>query len=205
MKTKLFFLLSAMLLLGLSGFSQDCPCVKTALIGNDPNAGISHNNIVESIDDAAIAAEGTVKLGTKSCTGKATWYAAGSDRELTNLLVKPLVTTDFVVKSILTGCPDAYDTLTVSVQGTISDWLEGLENLYVYPNPADKTLTLRSGEQPVRRVEIVDLNGKSVLHVDSESSADLNKINIESLPEGLYFMLIMLSDQSIVSRQIIKN
>jgi len=54
MKKSPLVILSLMLGMSITGFAQDCPCVKTAVIGNDANATFIHNNQVISVPDTSI-------------------------------------------------------------------------------------------------------------------------------------------------------
>ena len=65
--------------------------------------------------------------------------------------------------------------------------MTGNTSLLLYPNPTAQQLTVQSaGDQPIQRIEIVDLNGKRVL---SESPLTSNvSLNVSSLAAGQYFV-----------------
>jgi hypothetical protein len=60
MKTE--FLLLVLSMNVCYGFSQDCPCIKAAVIGTGVNVSIAHNNKVTAMDDAEIRRGESVEL-----------------------------------------------------------------------------------------------------------------------------------------------
>ncbi|WP_158648429.1 T9SS type A sorting domain-containing protein, partial [Candidatus Symbiothrix dinenymphae] len=74
---------------------------------------------------------------------------------------------------------------------------QSIASLQIYPNPAKDELNIRT-EQPVERVEIVDIAGRIVL------STNTNIINVSHLPKGVYLVRIAIAGQSI-TRRIIKE
>lgn len=204
MKRNPFIILSLMLAVSISGFAQDCPCVKTAVIGNDANAPFIHNNKVTSMPDTTIILGSYVKLQTLISTGKPKWFALGSDTEIKDLIVKPSVTTEFVVKSELAGCPDVYDTIKISVKSSAIG-LNEPNYFSVFPNPTNGILTIRSNKEKVKRIEIVDINGKLVIQKSNPDENLVQDFNIGHLNKGMYFIILTLSDNSSVTKPIIKN
>jgi len=197
-------ILSLILGMSISGLAQDCPCVKTAVIGNDANATFNHNNKVISMPDTTIVLGSSVNLQTLESIGKVKWYALGSGTEITDLLVKPSATTVFVVKSELTDCPDAYDTVKISVKNSAIE-LNMQNDFSVFPNPTNGIITISSTNEQVKRIEIVDINGKIAIQKSIPEDNLLQEINIGHLHNGMYFVNLILSDNSTVTKPIIKN
>ncbi len=59
------------------------------------------------------------------------------------------------------------------------------ETLRVYPNPASDFLFIASQEE-IKAVTLYDLSGKIVLH--STNSGNLDRINIATVPNGIYLL-----------------
>ncbi|MBN2164659.1 MAG: T9SS type A sorting domain-containing protein [Marinilabiliaceae bacterium] len=204
MKRTPFIILSLILAMSISGFAQDCPCVKTAVIGNDASAAFTHNNKVISMPDTTILLGSSVNLQTLKSIGKVKWYALGSDTEITDLLVKPSATTEFVVKSELKDCPDAYDTVKIAVKSSATGLKE--TNVFsVFPNPTNGIITISSINEQIKRIEIVDINGKSSLQKSLTGENPVHEINISHLNNGMYFINLILTDNATVTKPIIKN
>lgn len=197
-------ILSLILGMSISGFAQDCPCVKTAVIGNDANATFTHNNKVISMPDTTIVLGSSVNLQTLKNIGKIKWYAIGSDAEIADLHVNPSATTEFVVKSELTNCPDAYDTVKISVKSSANE-LNKTNDCFVFPNPTNGNLTINSVKKTIKSIEIVDINGKIVIQKSAPDEIFVKNINIGHMNNGMYFINLTLSDNSIVTKSIIKN
>ncbi|QRR02471.1 T9SS type A sorting domain-containing protein [Dyadobacter sandarakinus] len=76
------------------------------------------------------------------------------------------------------------------------------ENLLVnvFPNPTAEILTLKVADwSKVTYVEIINGQGNSVYH---SGAIPLQSISVKGLPKGLYFLRIILSDGSSVTRKI---
>jgi hypothetical protein len=204
MKTKPLMILSFLLALSINGFSQKCPCVKTAIIGNDANATVIHNNKIRAMNDTIIDYGNSIVLRTLDCTGEATWFPVGSVSMITNPKVSPTATTEFIVKSSLDDCPDVYDTVKITVKNSIAG-INDVNEIFVYPNPTTGDLMLNSVNKQFTAIKITDINGKQVLQFNNTSESLYYKLNIANLQAGLYFLNISLTNNAVISKQIIKN
>jgi len=197
-------ILGLMFAVSISAFAQDCPCVKTAVIGNDANATFIHNNKVKSMPDTTIVLGSPVTLKTITSTGRSTWFALGADFKIEDLVVNPSATTEFVVKSELTDCPDAYDTVKISIKRSATELIKP-NDLSVFPNPTNDNLTISSEEKTIKNIEIVDINGKIVIQNMIDNDNPVQEINIGHLNNGMYFLNLTLSNNTTVTKPIIKN
>ncbi len=79
------------------------------------------------------------------------------------------------------------DAVSVSTDSTvgISDMLLNRERIEIYPNPANNTVYLN--QQSTVNYIIVDALGRVV---QSENNLFANQINIENIPNGIYFLII---------------
>ena len=204
MKRTHLMILSLILGMSINGFTQDCPCVKTAVIGNDANATFIHNNKVISMPDTSIVLGSSVNLQILKSIGKVKWYALGSDTEITDLVVKPSATTEFVVKSELTDCPDVYDTVKIAVKSSATGLTEK-NDFSVFPNPTNGIITISSTNERVKRIEIIDINGKIAIKKSLTGENPVHEINISHLNNGMYFINLILTDNATVTKPIIKN
>ncbi|MBI9069008.1 MAG: T9SS type A sorting domain-containing protein [Salinivirgaceae bacterium] len=120
------------------------------------------------------------------------------------MLVKPSATTEFVVKSELTDCPDAYDRVKISVKSSATG-LNEINDFSVFPNPTKGIITISLTNEQVKRIEIVDINGKFSLQKSVTGENSIHEINISHLNNGMYFINLTLTDNSTVTKPIIKN
>lgn len=198
MKTILLFL---MLLTGIKGFSQECPCVKTAIIGTNAKASIVHNNKIVAMGDVEINSGESVHLKTINIIGKATWYNA--DKEITNTLVSPTQTTEFTVKSSLNGCPDAFDKVVVKVNKSLKEQTDN--TVSVYPNPTNDFLTVTTQKGVIESIQINSINGNTLFTNSYKENSGSKTLNISALSSGVYFINIELAGKVVIIKKIIKN
>src|SRR5690242_10123466 len=91
LKTRAYVLLSIIFLLQIivSAKAQDCPCVKTKIIGTNSNRYFAHNNDVKAMNDTTIVQGSYLLLRTQHCVGKASWFTKGSQNDLSDLVISP--------------------------------------------------------------------------------------------------------------------
>ena len=85
--------------------------------------------------------------------------------------------------------------------GRIEEDCSGLEDaefaeLSVYPNPTRGKVTFN---QAIEKIEVIDLSGKTL-----QTYENVNEINIESLPAGVYHLRMTIGDKTKI-RKIIKE
>lgn len=83
-----------------------------------------------------------------------------------------------------------------SIPTSIADAVVGEDN-YIYPNPAT---TFFSVSSKFRQVELFNMNGEKVL----EKNQTQNKINIEQLPKGIYFVRLQDNKNVVLEKLIIQ-
>ncbi len=100
-----------------------------------------------------------------------------------------------------------HTTLTDKRPGLINPSLCGLtvrgresELIEVYPNPTQAQLNFQSSEKS--NLSVLDLSGRTVL--TSVASKGKNRVDVESLPSGIYFLRLE-SDQAVSSTRFVKN
>lgn len=196
MKTKLLFL---MLFVSITSFAQECPCVKAAVLGQNGTSSATHNNTVVVMDDMTINQGEFVNLTTKSSTGKTIWFQNG--KPLSNLTVSPNQTTEYEVKSVLNGCPDASAKVII----TVNQSLDGMEeNVTVYPNPTKDMVTI-SAKKTIKSVRFDNLSGATVKTYQNRNNTNECSIDISKIAQGVYLMQIELEGQQIITKKLIKN
>ncbi len=80
------------------------------------------------------------------------------------------------------------------------------QNIELYPNPARTEIEIKGSElfkQKINRIEIYAPDGKMITEYDKNQILN-KKINIQHLPNGLYFMKIMSKDK-IATQKFLKN
>ena len=83
------------------------------------------------------------------------------------------------------------------VKGGLSVNEESDVNITVYPNPVSENLYVEGSK--IAFIEIVDLQGRSLMKLPKSSSIDLKQ-----LPEGIYFCVITTNDGKVTCKKIIK-
>lgn len=81
-----------------------------------------------------------------------------------------------------------------------NDSIDESENIYAFPNPAFDTVSIRGINGKPAEVYIISTSGKYVL-----STYDSSEINISSLSEGSYVVLIINQDKKIYTCPFIKK
>lgn len=192
-------LILMMLIMSLKTFSQECPCVKAAVIGKNAKAEVISNNEIIAMENVEIKAGETIDLQVLKSTGVVSWYVNG--KKLSSNLVSPTETTEYQVKSSLQGCPDVFDKVIVNVNNT-----DDINNtISVFPNPTNDLLSVSTREKTIKTLSVIDVNGKILLEKEYSGNGNNETINIASLKSGYYILSIRLSDNSVVSKKIIKT
>lgn len=106
-------------------------------------------------------------------------------------------TMTWLVKLDSTGCLNGDCGIPVSVDEiSISD----NNQVIVYPNPTHNTLHFKSPpNQQIRRVTVIDLNGKSIIQAHQSS------INTSELSQGVYFYQVEMESGKLFRGKFIKD
>ncbi|GHT39029.1 hypothetical protein AGMMS49965_03970 [Bacteroidia bacterium] len=87
--------------------------------------------------------------------------------------------------------------VTFKASPTGVEEVQAQEKISIFPNPAKDEIYIQS-EQPIEKVKITDLAGRTV------ASANSNTISVSHLPKGIYLVIITTDSQSVV-KKIIKE
>ncbi|MDO5664667.1 MAG: T9SS type A sorting domain-containing protein [Bacteroidia bacterium] len=201
MKTFIFIF---MLVVSFSLSAQDCECVRAAVIGTKKGVAFSHNNIMRAMDNVTVKVGEPVLLTTKESRGKVSWYLYGDTTKIINLIVQPRVTTQYIVKSELTGCPDAIDSVTVFVDNSIGAGAEG-KGVSIYPSPINNNFTVYSSIGNILQIKIYNLSGLLVMSCHYDGQLPEVALNVSNFPKGIYVLYVDLTDNKKQVKKIIKN
>jgi thiol-disulfide isomerase/thioredoxin len=86
---------------------------------------------------------------------------------------------------------------------TSVDELTGLNELSVYPNPAQSELYIQSEGLQDGELELINLLGESVPIATNLLNADRAKIDVSHLPSGIYFLRLSIRNTSITTKIIV--
>ncbi|MCB0516123.1 MAG: LamG-like jellyroll fold domain-containing protein [Chitinophagales bacterium] len=76
------------------------------------------------------------------------------------------------------------------------------KNLAIYPNPVQAKLFFAlSNDFTVERIEVYDMSGKKIL---AQAASSNNFINIEELPQGVYFLRLRNNDKGSILQKFVK-
>jgi hypothetical protein len=94
--------------------------------------------------------------------------------------------------------------------GSFEEWIVGVEEngssrnqLSIYPNPADDYVNIDFPDV-AETIVISDLTGREVLRTSPKEKVK-NQIDIRQLKQGIYIVAVMLEDNSVLKRKLIKN
>jgi hypothetical protein len=193
-------ILFIMLIMSINTYSQECPCIKTAIIGTNVKSSYNYNNYVVAMEDTEIPQGTSIQLTTQKKFGNVTWYKDGV--ELFNTFVSPTETTKYTVKSSLNGCPDSFDKVKIKVKTPLSEQ----ENLVsVYPVPTRNLITFSAPKNTIKSIRISNLVGVNVINYSCENNIRQQTLNISSFEVGTYIASICLDNNTVITCKILKN
>lgn len=77
-------------------------------------------------------------------------------------------------------------------------------SLSIYPNPVHNTVIVKSGDNGILRLNIIDLSGKTVRHYEYGTGKNIIQINLSSLGNSIYLIEAILDDESHYIARLIK-
>ncbi|MCB9292102.1 MAG: T9SS type A sorting domain-containing protein [Lewinellaceae bacterium] len=98
------------------------------------------------------------------------------------------------------------DNINVTGMTTSVKELDGYRKVQIFPNPTSKHLKIVSNnkEFTLNQVWITDINGKVVLNIMTNSCSNC-LIDVNHIPVGLYVISMVLENEEIIHRKIIKK
>lgn len=98
------------------------------------------------------------------------------------------------------SCADTTASFQLNIIACTSIDEEESFSMTIYPNPAETTIEILSNNT-INHIQIVDLTGRVIIKMNNPSSS---KINVQSLPSGVY-IINAKTDKGIYSRRFIKK
>ncbi|TND10630.1 MAG: cell wall associated biofilm protein [Bacteroidetes bacterium] len=98
---------------------------------------------------------------------------------------------------------DTFTTYTVTVIGCVGMEEQPVSGLQVYPNPGTGLITL-DVPVPGANIEVSDVLGK-IIYRETNLPEGRNTIDLESRPEGIYFVKLLSGESIAVARVIISR
>ena len=94
----------------------------------------------------------------------------------------------------------------VSLPQSISSSINSIvkNSIEIYPNPTKNALQILSIESNIESISIIDITGRTIINKKYNSNINRIKLNISSLPNGIYLLKISTADKTI-SKKIIKE
>ena len=190
-----------MLLISIRGFSQECPCVKTAIIGTDAKASTIHNNKLVTMDNVTIKLGESINLFTEESTGKVSWFK--DEKLIENTLVSPKETTEYTAKSTINGCLKVIAKIQVKVE---KPSIEDINNsVVIYPNPTNDYVTISSNSQEIKSIQINNMVGGNLKTFKIGNNLKQQTLNISDLITGVYVVIIEVEGNNTITKKLIKN
>lgn len=107
--------------------------------------------------------------------------------------------------SVLDSCGTLIN-LSIVIENTISvDDINSQYDFAIFPNPASSKITLSSINSTIRKGDVIILNqlGK-VVFTERITNSISNEVNIDQLPNGLYFLRLRMNGGSEVTHKFVK-
>ena len=79
------------------------------------------------------------------------------------------------------------------------------DSINIYPNPVESKLIIETRGMMTEQIEIVDLAGRVVQHLNSETQNLIMVMDVSSLYRGVYFINIKMQDGSLRVHKIFKT
>ena len=109
---------------------------------------------------------------------------------------------DYIVESAY--CANDTSNVLVIVDGTCDFTASIVENemgISIYPNPTSGLINVAKMQQGLAEIELLDLNGKTLLHQAMDQSLSLD---LTSYPKGLYLLKIHMNGVNFMERVIVQ-
>jgi hypothetical protein len=79
------------------------------------------------------------------------------------------------------------------------------DQIFVYPNPTSKSITIESMESPILRVDVLNLLGQEVQHLAGTAAGmPLTTVDLSALAAGTYFLRIE-TDKGVAMKKIVRE
>ena len=123
----------------------------------------------------------------------------------TNQSFTPSVNGSYAVIVTENGCTDTSSCYTISTIGI--EGVEAFSGIKIYPNPANDKLVIDLGTkshsdwQP--RIELINSNGQIVLEKEIDNQQVI-EFDLQPLPAGEYFVKLMVGDELLFVKKIVK-
>jgi len=103
------------------------------------------------------------------------------------------------------GCASLPQLINVTVEKctTINEF-ERVSS-FVYPNPFQNSLTFQNISNEFVGIELINLQGNSIIRMDNLELQGEIQINVETLEQGLYFLKIKATNGKVVTLKVIKD
>ncbi len=148
-----------------------------------------------------ITGTSNINIGSRdTLTAKgATTYSWSSGSLYDTTIVSPLISMTYTVTGTTNGC-SGVATFSVTVVPTGINSIMENTNTELYPNPANNELNLVFNVQSLQsdnsaEIKIIDLSGKEIMTQKAlVTNGKTITLNIQSLPQGFYFVRVLLNN-----------
>ena len=169
---------------------------------NSPNAGAGPDVTICSGNSTILNASGGISYSWSPTTGL-------SDPDIADPEAYPTSTTSYIVEvSDARGCiATATVTVTVEICAGISS-ISGSKEILVFPNPANEVLNIQTNNTELKELTfwIMNMKGQVVYNNNiGRISGNYNQqIDISSFSEGIYYIKIIMDEESSIFKLILQ-
>lgn len=82
--------------------------------------------------------------------------------------------------------------------------INSIDGLSIYPNPVENLLTIRSADQHVEQITVLNVDGSTVLQTSVNTSQETMSLDLSKLNSGIYFLVVTGNKASSITQRILK-
>ena len=164
-------------------------------------------DVIQTVEEENMAANGAIVVDISGGVGAYTYSWTGPDNftsieeDLVNLSAGDYV----LVVTDENGCEVSSEVVTVDRLTSVEEAIWA-KDLRLFPNPASNILTL---ELPIfitsdLTVELLNATGQTVQLIDTERNSNALRMNVSSLPSGLYWVKMQMEGDVVVRKVVVE-
>jgi hypothetical protein len=168
------------------------------------NISVNPSPTVNAVSNSSVLCSGESATLTASGAVTYTWNTASSN---TSIVVSPTATTIYTVTGVnANGCENtATITQSVSTCAGINESADRSSFVQIYPNPASNVLNVKLSGFDLHNTSVKLTNVLGQDMVNTTATNDQIELNLSNLPNGLYFVRVLVNNKEVVSHKLIKN
>ncbi len=146
---------------------------------------------------AEASGDGTISLALSSTVAGSNHFVVFNSKEVTNAALRPSLVVEFE-----SGTQGGFLKQS-SAAGRADIEASVIEELAIYPNPANNTVYFRNLSDDIIKIEMTGINGKVVSNNLDITTIKNTGLNVSYLPGGLYVIRFLKKNGQIINKKVI--